>query len=127
MSIGNKIKDLRKAHGLTQDELSKALKMNRCILNRIELGTRPVKDDEIKELADFFGVSADFLLNTKFRSNMGLTMNDTATARLVNLIQNATPKGIQLATSILEQMQETAKRRIAIQPGQQNLFIEDFF
>ena len=32
------------------------------MLNRIEKGTRPIRDDELKTIADYFNVSTDYLL-----------------------------------------------------------------
>ena len=108
MKIGERIKDLRKAHGLTQEELAQALNMNRVILNRIELGSRPLKDDEVKIFSDFFGVSADFLLNTKYklRSGINIPVDDVITARLVGLISRSTPQNLQIASNLLEQLND---------------------
>lgn len=65
MNIGSKIVELRKSKNLTQAELSEKLHINRSVLNRIELGTRPLKDDELLMLASFFNVSTDYLLGWK--------------------------------------------------------------
>jgi transcriptional regulator with XRE-family HTH domain len=62
MFLGQRIVNLREEHDLTQKELAEKLDFNRSVLNRIEQGTRPCRDDELKKLADFFDVSADFLL-----------------------------------------------------------------
>lgn len=62
MTIGNKLINLRKRDNLTQAELAEKLHINRSVLNRIELGTRPVRDDELVQLASFFNVSTDYLL-----------------------------------------------------------------
>lgn len=62
MNIGKRITTLRKANKLNQKELSEKINLNRSVLNRIELGTRPVRDDELKTFASFFNVSTDFLV-----------------------------------------------------------------
>ena len=62
MSVSNKIIKLRERCGLNQKELAERLSINRSVLNRIESGTRPVRDDELKIFADYFNVSADYLL-----------------------------------------------------------------
>ncbi|MCH3958397.1 MAG: helix-turn-helix domain-containing protein [Selenomonas sp.] len=36
--------------------------MHQSVLNRIEKGTRPARDREIRDIACFFDVSADYLL-----------------------------------------------------------------
>lgn len=65
MSPGSKIRTLREAHDITQKELAQKIHINRSVLNRIELGTRAIRDDELKKIADFFGVTADSLLGKK--------------------------------------------------------------
>ena len=62
MSVSVNITRLRENLGLNQKELAENLGMNRSVLNRIENGTRPVRDDELKIFADYFDVSADYLL-----------------------------------------------------------------
>ena len=62
MSVSSRIVALRERCGLNQKELAENLHMNRSVLNRIESGTRPVRDDELKIFADYFDVSADYLL-----------------------------------------------------------------
>ena len=62
MSVSSRIVELRDRLGLNQKELAESLNMNRSVLNRIENGTRPVRDDELKIFADYFNVSADYLL-----------------------------------------------------------------
>ena len=56
------IAQLREQHGLNQKELAESPGINRSVLNRIENGTRPVRDDELKLLTDYFNVSAYYLL-----------------------------------------------------------------
>lgn len=62
MDVSSKISDLRKNHNLTQKELSDKIGINQSVLNRIEKGTRPIRDDELKTIADYFNVSTDYLL-----------------------------------------------------------------
>ena len=54
MSVSSKIITLREHCGLNQKELAENLHMNRSVLNRIENGTRPVRDDEQKKLLSGF-------------------------------------------------------------------------
>lgn len=65
--IGPKVRALRKAHGLTQKGLARALQLkgydfSDLTILRIEKGDRFVPDYEIKQLASFFNVPyADLL------------------------------------------------------------------
>lgn len=62
MTPGAIIAALREAKDMNQTELAKALEINRSVLNRIELGTRPIRDDELKKIANYFHVSTDYIL-----------------------------------------------------------------
>ena len=62
MTIGDKIRLLRKEKGLTQQELAKCMKMSDGNLSKYELGRLEPSTDTIKMLADFFNVSTDYLL-----------------------------------------------------------------
>lgn len=61
--IGLRIRGLRISRGVSQGDLAKATSMNQSVLNRIEKGTRPARDAEISAIANFFDVSADWLLH----------------------------------------------------------------
>lgn len=58
----NRISELRQQKSLTQKELAKKLNINHSVLSRIETNERPIKDDELLKIADFFNVSTDYLL-----------------------------------------------------------------
>lgn len=60
--IGQRIYDLRVEKNVQQGELAKAVHIHQSVLNRIERGTRPARDTEIRDIAIYFGVSADTLL-----------------------------------------------------------------
>ncbi|MDU1028967.1 MAG: helix-turn-helix transcriptional regulator [Clostridiales bacterium] len=62
MSINTIVTRLREEMDMTQKELAKRLQIDTAVMNRIELGTRPLRDDEITKLAEIFGVSTDYLL-----------------------------------------------------------------
>ena len=108
MRIGEKIRDLRKAHDLTQEELADKLHMNRAILNRIELGSRPLRDDEILQISNFFGVSADFLLDTDYKINNKIMQDGRKTQLqgLINIARKSSNKNILVATNLLEQLND---------------------
>lgn len=57
-----KIKELRKQLGVSQNELAKQLNVAQNTISRWESGERAVDADSLKKLAEFFGVSTDYLL-----------------------------------------------------------------
>ena len=61
-TIGIKIKELRIEKGLSQRELGEKLGFSNQTISFWESGKREPSLDYVKQLADFFKVSADFLL-----------------------------------------------------------------
>lgn len=56
------IRQLREEKDLTQQEVANALKLNLSVYKKIELGSRPIRETELSNIADFFNVTTDFLL-----------------------------------------------------------------
>lgn len=57
----NRIKELREERHLTQKELAEILEMQLTQYRRYENGERPVPFDFVVKLADFYGVSLDYI------------------------------------------------------------------
>lgn len=92
--IGNRIKELREAHGLSQDELAKHLKISRLSVGNYERGDRSPDATVMYRLIKFFNVSANYMLgfsgakdsdNELLMSELGLT------EKSINLIKNGIP------------------------------------
>lgn len=62
MAVNDRIKNLREELGIDQKELAKRIGIDKGVMNRIELGSRPARDEELSKIADVFGVSVDYLL-----------------------------------------------------------------
>ncbi|MDD6735720.1 MAG: S24 family peptidase [Clostridiales bacterium] len=75
--FGSKLKDLRKRAGLSQEELAKKLGISKSTIGMYEQGQRkkPQSDEVLKSIADFFGVSLDYLMGYE---GSGLTAEDMA-------------------------------------------------
>lgn len=56
------LKDLRNSHNLTQDELSKQLKISRSTIGMYEKGAREPDFETLELIADYFNVDTDYLL-----------------------------------------------------------------
>jgi len=61
-SIGSQIEELRKEAGLTQSELAKKMNVKRETVVQWESNSRDLKTEATIRLANFFGVSCDFIL-----------------------------------------------------------------
>ena len=65
MDLGKKLKELRKANGLTQEDLASKLELSRVNYTRYETGkVRPDYETLIK-IADFYDVSLDEMFDRK--------------------------------------------------------------
>ncbi|SDL19208.1 helix-turn-helix domain-containing protein [Natronincola ferrireducens] len=76
MKLPSILKELRAEKGLTQDELSNKLSINRATYAHYETGRRQPDAETLQLLADCFSVSVDYLLGRtdvknpdKFKSN----------------------------------------------------------
>ena len=58
----SKIINLREAKDWSQAELARRLGVEKSVMNKIEHGSRKVSIDELKQLANLFQVSTDYLL-----------------------------------------------------------------
>lgn len=57
-----RIRDLREDRDLRQEYLAKVLNCTQACYSRYERGDRYIPTDVLQKLADFYGVSVDYLL-----------------------------------------------------------------
>ena len=57
-----RIKNLREDHDLTQDAISKKLNISQRAYSHFETGTRGIPTEILIKIADFYGVSIDYLV-----------------------------------------------------------------
>ncbi|MBU5436833.1 helix-turn-helix domain-containing protein [Tissierella sp. MSJ-40] len=62
MSFGNRLKQLRLENNMTQEDLSKDLNVSRATVGRYETNERFPDKNILKNIADIFDVSIDYLL-----------------------------------------------------------------
>ena len=58
----NRLKDLRRARGISQEELGNLLGVQKAAVCKYEVGRVPLPHDMIVKLCDFFDVTADYLI-----------------------------------------------------------------
>lgn len=61
-TIADRLKDLRSQKGVNQDQAAEACNMSRVALARYETGTRVPRAENAARLADYYGVTVDYLL-----------------------------------------------------------------
>ena len=65
MEFSEKLQELRKSRGLTQEELAEALYVSRTAVSKWESGRGLPNIDSLKEIAKFFSVTIDELLSAE--------------------------------------------------------------
>lgn len=86
--IADKIKTLRENSGLTQSELAKRIGITRSGVNAWEMGISTPSTQYVVELALFFGVSTDYLLDLNKTATVSVEgLNDREIASVVEIIQ----------------------------------------
>lgn len=64
--IGQRISELRKSKGYSQDDLAKMLDISRTSITQMELGNRNLSVLELKKISDIFSISIDKLLSSNY-------------------------------------------------------------
>ena len=58
----NRIKDLREDHDLTQQKIADAIAITQRKYSYLETGVQPLTDEILVKLANYYGVSIDYIL-----------------------------------------------------------------
>lgn len=98
MNIGARIKYLREKNDMSQKQLSEKAKINTSVMNRIESGERPIRDDELVIFSKIFEVSTDYIL--------GLTdeINNNAKSNKIDINRNKNDNDIEkMIDELMEQ------------------------
>jgi len=69
MTFGEKLQNLRKARGWSQEELAEQIGVSRQALSKWELGTSLADTENVLKLSRLFGVSTDYLLYDEYESD----------------------------------------------------------
>ncbi len=69
MTFGEKLMRLRKAKGMTQEELAERITVSRQAISRWEAGETMPDSENLLQLTRLFGVSADYLLNEEYETD----------------------------------------------------------
>ena len=69
MKLADKILNLRKKNGMSQEELAEKLNVSRQAVSRWEVGTAQPDAPNVLQLSKLFGVTTDYLLNDDYESD----------------------------------------------------------
>ena len=68
-SLGEKIRELRKSKGLSQYELAREISVSQATVASWENNTRKPSIELIRQMANYFSVSSDYLLGSESQDN----------------------------------------------------------
>lgn len=107
MKLADKILDLRKKQGMSQENLAEKLNVSRQAVSRWEMGTSQPDVSNIVSLSRLFGVTTDYLLNDDFESNTNISVM-TNTSNMAN--DSSMENNSSMANN--SNMADTKKRKI---------------
>ncbi|CAG6295295.1 transcriptional regulator [Streptococcus pneumoniae] len=128
----NRLKQLRKEKGLTQQELSEVIAVSYRTIQNWENGESQIKPEKIQQLADFFGVSVGYLLGYEPESEQvsnyqKIKIHFTNGEELSFLVRNFTEKELTKITSQFNNGNLMKIRNLSVNPKNVNyFFVEDF-
>lgn len=114
MEVGERIRALRERRDWTQKKLAEKVGINLSVFNRIEMGDRKIRTDELTKIADALGVTTDYLLGTETETKK--TYNDKETT--IKLVEEQAKKlGLSVADPAFQKMLSDAFDLLRIARG----------
>ena len=93
MTMGEKIQNMRKARGWSQEELADRIGVTRQAVSRWEANSAKPDADKIIAICDLFGISADYLLRDRYDGEQAQNQTrDAETTALTSAIRGMTLK-----------------------------------
>lgn len=85
--FGTVLKQLRKSHNLTQKELGLRIGLSKAVISKYENGIGYPTFDMLIKIADYFGVTTDYLLGVEKNKTIDVSnLNETQIETLQRLI-----------------------------------------
>ena len=81
MEFSEKLKELRKKKGITQEDLAKSIYISRSVIAKYESGASLPTNENAKKLAEFFNVKLNYLIDEE--EHLELTLAEVKTRQLV--------------------------------------------
>lgn len=105
--VSQRLRALRKAVDKTQDQVSEACGFSRIALTRYETGTRMPKTEFAARLAEYYGVSVDYILGRDDpppSSGPAILIEKEAGARkdILSLVKTMSDEQYEIALNVLK-------------------------
>lgn len=95
--IGQKIRKIRKAHGLSQEELAERINISVTHMSHIETGNTKLSLPVFVDIAAALDVKADDLLGERFSANASTSMDEIA-----SVLEGCTPQEARVIADIVK-------------------------
>ena len=102
MAIKEKIKELRKKNGWTQDQLAKKINVNGRSIGRYEIGGVEPSSSILGRLAEVFNVSVDYLLFDDAEEKISNKITDKELLKRFEKLNNINGKEKELLLGMLD-------------------------
>ena len=99
MKFSEKLFQLRKKAGMSQEELAEQLEVSRQAISRWEMGTAMPDAPNLLRISTLFGISVDYLLHDSYESDNDIPMVKEVKSKLKNERKNRNT--LYLVTSVL--------------------------
>ncbi|MBQ0140416.1 MAG: helix-turn-helix transcriptional regulator [Kurthia sp.] len=112
MSINKRIVLLREKKNWSQKEFAQRMKMNQSVMNRIESGGRPIKNEELSKIALVLECTSDYLLGIENRNVQNSPIyfeQDTTLQQWYHDLAHSKPEELKKLYKIWEIMKESNK------------------
>ena len=128
----NRLKQLRKEKGLTQQELSEVIAVSHRTIQNWENGESQIKSNKASQLADYFGVSVGYLLgyepeSEQVSNHQKIKICFSNGEELSFLVRNFTEKELTKITSQFNNGNLMRIRNLSVNPKNVNYFFVDDF
>ena len=113
MELKDTLKQIREKHGLTKRELCEKTGISERAYLTYEFGEREPKISVIQKLADFYGVTTDYLLGREPAPNpfADLNLSEEDEAKVVAKYMSLPPEIRACMLDVLVQLGDAAKKR----------------
>lgn len=91
VDLGKRLKDLRKEHGLTQQQVADRVWVSKAMISSYELSARTPSYNVLIKLSKLFGVSTDYLLGVESKHTIDVSKLSNKQVKLIlELIEEMT-------------------------------------
>lgn len=90
--MGKRVRQLRRAFGITIDELSEQIHITPSYLGLIERGARGITVERLIDFSQFFNCTADYLLLGKEETSANVKFGNSALANTIDLMLDENEK-----------------------------------